>query len=56
MMVLSLFGERILLTLGQAPHRPISLKISVRSGWGLTPALWFPAIRGFMRGHRRSRR
>jgi MATE family multidrug resistance protein len=49
MIVLPLFGERILLMLGQAPataHH--AQKYLVGLAWGITPALWFLAIRGFM--------
>ena len=49
MLVLPLYGERILLALGQAPATA-HLAQSYLSGlaWGITPALWFLAIRGFM--------
>src|ERR1700722_3412378 len=49
MLVLPLFGERILLALGQAPataHLAQSYLFGL--AWGITPALWFLAIRGFM--------
>jgi multidrug resistance protein, MATE family len=49
MMVLPLFGEQILLTLGQAPaivH--LAQRYLFGLAWGITPALWFLAIRGFM--------
>jgi multidrug resistance protein, MATE family len=48
-MPFSLDGERILLALGQAPA-PAHLAQQYLFGlvWGVTPALWFMAIRGFM--------
>jgi multidrug resistance protein, MATE family len=49
MIALPLFGEQILLVLGQAPataHR--AQKYLQGLAWGITPALWFLAIRGFM--------
>jgi MATE family, multidrug efflux pump len=49
MMVLPLFGERILLMLGQAPataHRAQEYLLGL--AWGIAPGLWFLAIRGFM--------
>jgi MATE family multidrug resistance protein len=49
MMLLPLFGEQILLTLGQAPataHQ--AQKYLLGLAWGVAPALWFLAIRGFM--------
>jgi MATE family multidrug resistance protein len=49
MMVLPLYGERILLTLGQAPATAHLAQQYLRGlAWGITPALWFLAIRGFM--------
>jgi multidrug resistance protein, MATE family len=49
MMVLPLFGERILLTLGQAPAiAHLAQRYLFGLAWGITPALWFLAIRGFM--------
>jgi MATE family multidrug resistance protein len=49
MMVLPLFGERILLTLGQAPAiADLAQRYLFGLAWGITPALWFLAIRGFM--------
>jgi MATE family multidrug resistance protein len=49
MMVLPLFGERILLMLGQAPATAhLAQKYLLGLAWGITPALWFLAIRGFM--------
>jgi multidrug resistance protein, MATE family len=49
MMLLPHFGEQILLTLGQAPaaaHDAQNYLLGLV--WGLTPGLWFLAIRGFM--------
>jgi MATE family, multidrug efflux pump len=48
-MALPLRGERILLALGQAPV-PAHLAQQYLFGlaWGVAPALWFLAIRGFM--------
>jgi MATE family multidrug resistance protein len=49
MMALPLFGERILLMLGQAPATVhLAQKYLLGLAWGITPALWFLAIRGFM--------
>jgi MATE family multidrug resistance protein len=49
MMALPLFGEQILLTLGQAPATAhLAQKYLLGLAWGITPALWFLAIRGFM--------
>src|SRR6202045_4615049 len=49
MMVLPLFGERILLALGQAPAiADLAQRYLFGLAWGITRALWFPAIRGFM--------
>ena len=48
-MLLPLFGEQILLTLGQAPATAhLAQKYLLGLAWGITPALWFLAIRGFM--------
>jgi MATE family multidrug resistance protein len=49
MIVMREYGEQILLLLGQAPAiahlaQPYMLGLA----WGITPALWFLAIRGFM--------
>src|SRR6202051_1726562 len=49
MIMLREYGEQILLLLGQAPiiahlAQPYMLGLA----WGITPALWFLAIRGFM--------
>jgi MATE family multidrug resistance protein len=49
MIALPLFGEQILLMLGQAPataHQ--AQKYLLGLAWGGMPALWFLAIRGFM--------
>jgi MATE family multidrug resistance protein len=49
MMVLPLYGERILLALGQAPATArLAQHYLLGLTWGITPALWFLAIRGFM--------
>ncbi|MEA2894731.1 MAG: multidrug resistance protein family [Bradyrhizobium sp.] len=49
MMVLPLFGEQTLLMLGQAPATAhLAQKYLLGLAWGITPALWFLAIRGFM--------
>jgi MATE family multidrug resistance protein len=49
MIVLPLFGERILLMLGQAPATAhLAQKYLLGLAWGITPALWFLAVRGFM--------
>jgi MATE family multidrug resistance protein len=49
MMTFPLYGERILLMLGQA-EAPANLAQKYLLGlvWGATPALWLMAIRGFM--------
>jgi len=49
MMAFPLYGERILLALGQAPE-PSRLAQQYLFGmvWGATPALWLIALRGFM--------
>ena len=48
-MLLPLFGEQILLLLGQAPATAhLAQKYLLGLAWGITPALWFLAIRGFM--------
>src|SRR4029079_19044980 len=48
-MMLPLWGQQILLALGQAPDTA-ALAQQYLSGlaWGATPALWFLAIRGFI--------
>jgi MATE family multidrug resistance protein len=49
MIALPLFGERILLLLGQAPATAhLAQKYLLGLAWGGTPGLWFLAIRGFM--------
>jgi MATE family multidrug resistance protein len=49
MMVLPLYGEQILLTLGQAPATArLAQKYLLGLAWGITPALWLLAIRSFM--------
>ncbi len=48
-MALPLFGERVLLILGQAPATAhLAQKYLLGLGWGIAPGLWFLAIRGFM--------
>ena len=48
-MLCPLFGEQILLVLGQAPATAhLAQKYLLGLAWGITPALWFLAIRGFM--------
>src|SRR6266850_5412158 len=49
MIALPLFGEQTLLMLGQAPATAhLAQKYLLGLAWGITPALWFLAIRGFM--------
>src|SRR3954470_20825653 len=49
MIVPPLYGEQILLALGQAPATAhLAQKYLMGLAWGITPALWFLAIRGFM--------
>jgi MATE family multidrug resistance protein len=49
MMALPLFGERVLLLLGQAPATAhLAQKYLLGLAWGGTPGLCFLAIRGFM--------
>jgi MATE family multidrug resistance protein len=49
MMALPLFGEQILLMLGQAPATAhLAQKYLLGLAWGIAPALCFLAIRGFM--------
>jgi MATE family multidrug resistance protein len=49
MMALPLFGEQILLMLGQAPATAhLAQKYLLGLAWGIAPALAFLAIRGFM--------
>src|SRR3984893_18802974 len=44
-----LYGEQILLALGQAPATArLAQHYLMGLAWGITPALWFLAIRGFM--------
>ena len=48
-MLLPLFGEPILLALGQAPAAAhLAQQYLFGLVWGVAPALWFLAIRGFM--------
>jgi MATE family multidrug resistance protein len=48
-LVFPLYGEQILLTLGQAPTTArLAQRYLFGLAWGMTPALWFMAIRGFM--------
>jgi MATE family multidrug resistance protein len=48
-MVFPLFGERILLTLGQAPETArLAQQNLFGLAWGIAPSLWFLAIRNFM--------
>jgi MATE family, multidrug efflux pump len=49
MMAFPLYGEQILLTLGQASATAhLAQRYLFGLAWGITPALWFLAIRGFM--------
>ena len=49
MMTFPLYGERILLMLGQAePPAKLAQDYLLGLVWGATPALWLMAIRGFM--------
>jgi len=49
LMVLPFCGERILLALGQAPTAAqLAQQYLFGLAWGMLPALWFIAIRGFM--------
>ena len=49
LMALPLYGEQILLTLGQAPATArLAQEYLLGLAWGIAPALWFLAIRGFM--------
>src|SRR3954469_8312311 len=49
MIVPPLYGEQILLTLGQAPvSAGLAQDYLMGLAWGITPGLWFLAIRGFM--------
>lgn len=48
-MILPLWGEQILLALGQAPEAAkLGQQYLFGLVWGIAPALWFIAIRGFM--------
>jgi multidrug resistance protein, MATE family len=48
-MVFPLYGEQILLALGQAPATAhLAQQYLFGLVWGIAPALWFLAIRGFM--------
>jgi multidrug resistance protein, MATE family len=49
MMAFPLYGEQILVMLGQAPATArLAQRYLFGLAWGITPALWFLAIRGFM--------
>ena len=49
MIVPPLYGEQMLLALGQAPATArLAQQYLMGLAWGITPALWFLAIRGFM--------
>src|SRR3979490_2021416 len=49
MLTLRLYGEPVLLMLGQAPATARLAQQYIEGlAWGITPALWFLAIRGFM--------
>src|SRR6266403_461379 len=49
MMAFPLYGEEILVTLGQAPATArLAQQYLFGLAWGIAPALWFLAIRGFM--------
>jgi MATE family multidrug resistance protein len=49
MMALPLYGEQILVMLGQAPATArLAQRYLLGLAWGITPALWFLAIRSFM--------
>ena len=48
-MVFPLYGEQMLLALGQAPATAhLAQRYLFGLAWGIVPALWFLAIRGFM--------
>src|SRR5471032_1938640 len=48
-MLLPLCGEQVLLMLGQAPATAhLAQQYLLGLAWGIAPALWFLAIRGFM--------
>src|SRR5712672_2618324 len=49
MMAFPLYGEQILVMLGQAPATAsLAQQYLMGLAWGITPGLWFLAIRGFM--------
>jgi MATE family multidrug resistance protein len=49
MMIIPLYGEQILSALGQAPATAqLAQRYLFGLAWGIVPALWFLAIRGFM--------
>src|SRR5882762_9645634 len=49
MMAFPLYGEQILIMLGQAPATAhLAQQYLFGLAWGITPSLWFLAIRGFM--------
>src|SRR4030088_3231933 len=49
MMMLPLYGEQILVLLGQAPGTALLAQRYLKGlAWGVPPPLWFLAIRGFM--------
>src|SRR6476661_621344 len=49
MMALPLYGEQILVMLGQAPATArLAQRYLLGLAWGITPALWFLATRSFM--------
>src|ERR1700674_51666 len=49
MMAFPLYGEQMLVMLGQAPATAhLAQQYLFGLAWGITPALWFLAIRGFM--------
>jgi MATE family multidrug resistance protein len=49
MMAFPLYGEQILVLLGQAPATAhLAQQYLFGLAWGITPSLWFLAIRGFM--------
>jgi MATE family, multidrug efflux pump len=49
MMALPLYGEQILMMLGQAPATArLAQRYLLGLAWGITPALWFLAMRSFM--------
>src|ERR1700676_598419 len=49
MMAFPLYGEQMLVMLGQAPATAhLAQQYLFGLAWGITPALWFLAVRGFM--------